>query len=176
MKSKPTTPNRENNCPTDSADAIDLDAILREIGESGPQRTRTWLLCTTIVLLASLPYMSYVFTAGQLDYRCAVPQCETLHEDDDVTSAVVDFAGVAWLHNAMPVTEDGRPARCERYRWVGENGADANASDNVYVKCGAASFNRSQVERCDRLVYAGDEVTIVKEVCIYYTDIAYVCD
>lgn len=167
MNSKSTTPREaEAEADADVADDaatsahIDLDAILVEIGESGADRLRNWLLWSAIVLFATLPYMSYVFTAGQQDYRCAVPQCEPLRDD----AVAADFGGAAWLRNAMPLAADGRPVRCERYRWLGD-GDDVAGGDAV--KCGAASsFNRSHVERCDRFVYDGDEVTIVKEVCI----------
>lgn len=137
---------------------IDLDEILVEIGETGRYRTVTWTLWCLLVLLSSLPYMSYIFTAGQLDYRCAVPQCERLRAD----SVAEDFAAATWLRYAVPFDRTGKPASCERYRYVG------GLTDGGQPECGETAFNRSQIEKCERFVYDTEEVTIVKEVCVRF--------
>lgn len=137
---------------------IDLDEILVEIGETGRYRTVTWTLWCLVVLLSSLPYMSYIFTAGQLDYRCAVPQCERVRAD----AVADDFAAATWLRYAVPFGPSGKPASCERYRYVGGETAGGQ------LECDEAAFNRSQIEQCEQgFVYDSDEVTIVKEVCVF---------
>lgn len=138
---------------------IDLDEILVEIGETGRYRTLTWTLWCTVVLLSSLPYMSYIFTAGQLDYRCAVPQCERLRTD----RVADDFAAEQWLRFAVPFGPSGKAASCERYRYVG------GLTDGGRPTCDERAFNRSHIEKCERFVYDSDEVTIVNEVRVRFT-------
>lgn len=48
---------------------IDLDGILEEIGEMGRYQVAHYVLLSVIVILTSSSYLSYIFTAGQLDYR-----------------------------------------------------------------------------------------------------------
>lgn len=48
---------------------IDLDAILVEIGETGRYQIALYATLCVLVMFTSNSYLSYIFTAGQLDYR-----------------------------------------------------------------------------------------------------------
>lgn len=48
---------------------IDLDAILVEIGEHGRYQIALYAVLCVLVLFTSNSYLSYIFTAGKLDYR-----------------------------------------------------------------------------------------------------------
>lgn len=143
-----------------AADAIDLDAILLEVGETGRYRIATWSLWCLIVVFGSLPYMSYIFTAGQLNYRCEVPQCESVGSDR--VAADGQFAA-DWVQHAIPHTHGGKMARCDQYQWVG-GGETGPGGGGGGIQCDAAAFNQSQLVRCTAFVFDSDEVTIGKEV------------
>lgn len=161
MPSKSATGDKTATAATvAAADAIDLDAILVEIGETGRYRWATWTLWSVIVVFSSLPYMSYIFTTGQQNYRCAVPQCEPIGAD---RIAAAGQYTADWVQHAIPHSRAGRMARCEQYQWVGggETGGPGGGDD---FRCDAAAFNQSHVVRCTEFVYESDEVTIGKEV------------
>lgn len=48
---------------------INVDSILVELGELGRYQLLQYFLLGVITLFTSLAYLSYIFTAGQLDYR-----------------------------------------------------------------------------------------------------------
>lgn len=142
---------------TATAAAIDLDTILLEIDARGRYRTHTCLMLGTVLLLSAVPLLSYIFTAGQLEYRCRVPQCD--RRDAEVFNDM-------WLPYAIPTTaaasgnasEGQRLSKCERFVYVGEgNGNDKGG-------CNASDFDRKRVEHCAEFVFETAEVTIVREV------------
>lgn len=135
----------------DAAATIDLDAILDELDERWQYRTYSWSLLSAVLLLASVPLLSYMFTAGQLNHRCRVPHCDAA--DDSMTPA--DFRP-SWLTNAVPRISDDPTvfSPCERFAYVGDGGSCANRS----------VFDQSLVERCSSIVYETAERTIGREV------------
>lgn len=48
---------------------VDVDSIQTELGELGRYQVQKYILFAVAVLLTSSAYFSYIFTAGQLDYR-----------------------------------------------------------------------------------------------------------
>ncbi|XP_058838024.1 organic cation transporter protein-like [Topomyia yanbarensis] len=128
-----------------SEDDIDLDGVLNEIGQFGRFQVRQYGLMIIPIIFNALFTLSYVFTAGNLDYRCKIPEC-----DDTVTSY-----HPAWLNNSVPF-KNGVPAQCERFRLI------ANTSLEDFY-CDADAFDRSTLAECSDFVYADDEVTIVKD-------------
>lgn len=64
-----------------------------------------------------------------------------------------------WIRDAVPF-RDTKPWKCKRYK------SSENASINNNIAC-ATAFSLHQVQNCEELVFATDEVTIVKEVCIF---------
>lgn len=160
-----------------SANRIDLDAILVEIGELGRYQIAQYCMLCALVIFTSTPYLSYIFTSGPLEYRyvwttldssfagcirlfstsrCRIPEIDSANSDGRITYAP------DWLPSAVPFTPDGQPERCGRYLSVE---ADSR-TDYAHLSCvSSVCFNRSQVDRCDEFVFATDEVTIVSAVC-----------
>lgn len=51
---------------------IDLDGIMVEIGELGKYQILNYVFLCVAVILTSSSYLSYIFTAGQVDYRLLI--------------------------------------------------------------------------------------------------------
>ncbi|XP_062559471.1 solute carrier family 22 member 4 [Armigeres subalbatus] len=129
-----------------SEDDIDLDGVLNEIGQFGRFQIRQYGLMVIPIILNAFFTLSYVFTAGNLNYRCEVPGC-----DNGPTAAFYP----EWLNNTVPIV-NGIPAQCERFRPI------TNASaDNLL--CDADEFDRRTIIQCDSFIYENDEVTIVND-------------
>uniref|UniRef100_A0A182J645 Major facilitator superfamily (MFS) profile domain-containing protein n=1 Tax=Anopheles atroparvus TaxID=41427 RepID=A0A182J645_ANOAO len=137
-KSAPTSPH-----------SVELEDILEEAGPFG--RFQLWQCGILLlpVIFTAFSNLCYVFTAGDVHYRCHVPECETAAE-------AVPFAP-DWLRAAIPYEE--LPAKCDRYQPLPRNVTD----ETVFV-CDADRFNQSVVERCSTLVFEDpSERTIVNE-------------
>lgn len=93
--------------------------------------------------------LSYVFTAGHVNYRCQIPVCE---------SNLTGDYNPNWINIAIPF-EDGKPKSCVRYKYL-------NATDNN--QCDAVNFDRNIEENCDKIFFDDYERTIANEVCIMY--------
>ena len=52
------------------------------------------------------------------------------------------------------------PSRCLRYGYID----DGNNGTGNEPYCTITNFNRSQIERCDKFVYATEEVNLINEV------------
>lgn len=139
---------------------IDLDAILVEIGETSRYQILHYVLFGVVVIFTSSSYLSYIFTAGQLDYRCKIPECDVTDRDGRI-----EFQP-AWLPLAVPFDNDasGMPDRCSRYRPIDAETAVLRRNGSAKAVCPATAFNQSTVMRCDEFVFASDEVTIVNAV------------
>lgn len=48
---------------------IDLDGILVEVGELGRYQLLNYVLLSVAVIMTSSSYLSYIFSAGQVNYR-----------------------------------------------------------------------------------------------------------
>lgn len=145
---------RSSSAAAASAPPIDLDAILDELDERWQYRTYSWSLLAAVLMLASVPLLSYIFTAGQLNHRCRVPQCDVAESSDGLGSA--EFQP-SWLTNAVPRRSDDPAAfsACERFAYVG------GSCDN------RSAFDQSLIERCPAFVYETPERTIGREVRVF---------
>ncbi|XP_058117668.1 solute carrier family 22 member 3-like [Anopheles ziemanni] len=131
---------------------IELEDLLAETGQFG--RFQLWQ-CTLLllpVIFTAFSNLCYVFTAGDVHYRCYVPECDT-------GSEVIPFAP-DWLRDAVPYGASSKlPAKCDRYQPLPGNGTDETA-----LACDASRFNRSAVERCSSFVFEDPtERTVVNE-------------
>ncbi|XP_018362951.1 PREDICTED: organic cation transporter protein-like isoform X2 [Trachymyrmex cornetzi] len=95
----------------------------------------------TLMLTAGFAF-SYVFTAGKVNYRCFVPECE--HSGNTTFEP-------SWLNFSAPII-DGVISGCTRY--VVQN----DHSDT----CTEASFT-NVTRDCDSWIYDSDEYTILNE-------------
>ncbi|CAG9769662.1 unnamed protein product [Ceutorhynchus assimilis] len=122
-----------------------LDAILIKLGDFGKYQIYVFTLVCVAVVLHSMVYIAYVFTAMDLDYRCRIPECD---------SPIIPEYQQPWLGNSIPYT-NRRPDKCSRYVPF--------KNDTGLNNCTLADFNMDIVERCQDFVYSGVEHTILKE-------------
>ncbi|RZC37106.1 solute carrier family 22 member 1 [Asbolus verrucosus] len=120
-----------------------LDSILVQLGDFGKYQSFMFGLVCLGVILHSGVHVAFVFTAMDLEYRCAIPGCDTIKPQFEPP----------WIKNAIPYTEDG-PSKCTRY--VANNATSFN-------NCSKDSDFVTLVERCDSFVYKTEEYSILQE-------------
>ncbi|XP_023709170.1 organic cation transporter protein isoform X4 [Cryptotermes secundus] len=135
--------------------AMDLDEVLDELKHFGKFQATNYLLLSVAILFAAMFEASFIFTAGDLNYRCRIPGCDgkeaTFRPD--------------WLQNAVPFYQhDGRsvPRRCLRYEPRNSSFLSENAELND-SSCSPESFDNNSVTSCEGWVYDGEETTILRE-------------
>ncbi|XP_050079873.1 uncharacterized protein LOC126567701 [Anopheles maculipalpis] len=137
---------RSENVMPQSEDDVDLDEVLQEIGQFGLFQMKQYGLMVLPIIFNALFTLSYIFTAGNLEYRCLVPECEL------PTTAVYN---PDWLNGSMPFHVD---ARCQRLQY------HTNDTDPFQIEeCSSEDFNPSDIVACDRFVFKSDETTIVRD-------------
>ncbi|KAM3955695.1 LOW QUALITY PROTEIN: organic cation transporter protein [Aphomia sociella] len=119
---------------TKHKDGVDLDSILSELGQFGRYQMLTYCFIMFPILFSAVYNGQYIFAAGNLQYRCEVPQCESSPE----------FVAGGWVW-ALP--ENG--GRCERLV-------------PLDTSCSADSFHVNETEQCTSWVYESNN-TIVGE-------------
>ncbi|KFB47856.1 AGAP012383-PA-like protein [Anopheles sinensis] len=131
---------------THSEDVIDLDRLLHEIGQFGLFQVRQYGLMILPIIFNAFFTLSYVFTAGNLNYRCLTPECE------DPATEVYD---VPWLNGTEVSQNDDR---CWRYKYVWNETA-------LPEQCTIAQDDQNSLIllQCDRFVFETDENTIVRD-------------
>lgn len=146
MTDKTSTINNSNNIDTNTY----LDTIFNELGSFGRYQIQNYLIFTLPIIFNGIFTLSYVFTAGDLNYRCQIPECEN-------TSNTV--YNPFWLYNAVPYV-DGDPEKCYRYQ---------NLATNVSLPIEFCPFERSNEVKCNQFIYEDEERTIVNDVSkIFY--------
>ncbi|VVC35894.1 Sugar transporter, conserved site,Major facilitator superfamily domain,Major facilitator, sugar [Cinara cedri] len=136
---------------------IDIDVLLEEVGEFGRyQKCYIFLLGLALLFTASST-LSFVFTTGDMNYRCLIPKC-----DSEMETVVYK---PPWLNWAVPFHEN-TPAKCQRY--AAKNPHDNDSLVLVLPQCQYNNFNKSSVEDCDEFVFeSGGESTIVSAFNIF---------
>ncbi|XP_058061097.1 organic cation transporter protein-like [Anopheles bellator] len=136
-----------------SASATDLDDLLEEVGRFGPFQLWQCTVLLLPVVFNAFSNLCYVFTAGDLHYRCHIGQCENGTANEPYSPP--------WLTAAVPFRDSSGtsvPAKCERYQALGSR------DEPEGFVCDAHHFNRSAIERCSELVYEDPtERTIVND-------------
>ncbi|XP_077294523.1 organic cation transporter protein-like [Arctopsyche grandis] len=128
--------------------AINLDAILMQLGQFGKFQLFNYMLIIVPVIFAACNNGNYIFSAGDLEYRCRIPECDPLENPILETD---------WLVNAMP--SSGDPRRCSRYATKNTTEIPDPGGQDV---CNPDLFNQSQIIKCEEWVY-GQGDSIVKE-------------
>ncbi|XP_061517658.1 organic cation transporter protein [Anopheles gambiae] len=128
-------------------DDVDLDGVLHEIGQFGRFQVRQYGLMVLPIIFNALFTLSYIFTAGNLEYRCLVPECE-----DPAT----DVYNPPWLNATWPglLHSDGR---CQRLQFI------SNDTRLPEGECTSDDFNTSAIIPCDAFVFQTEESTIVRD-------------
>ncbi|XP_034829228.1 organic cation transporter protein-like [Maniola hyperantus] len=113
---------------------IDLDDILLELGQFGRYQLKNYCLILIPIMFSAIYNSQYIFAAGNVPYRCKVPECEL---------DPPKFETNGWGNWALP---DGR-GRCERYVPVG-------------TSCAADSFHPTDTKQCSRWVYENHDTIV----------------
>lgn len=125
-------------------DSVDLDKVLEDIGGFGKYQIRRYLLISVLLIFATFPIISYVFTTHDFNYRCYIEGCE---------EAQPPIYHPRWLRDAVPYEGDA-PSRCLRYTQL----------EHMDGTCDNYTFDRSETIRCTDFVYENiDETTIAKD-------------
>ncbi|XP_011564028.3 organic cation transporter protein [Plutella xylostella] len=117
---------------------VTVDDILKMMGPFGRFNVLIFFLILLPVGMAGMYSSVYNFEAIDIDYRCAVPECQ----EDPST-----------LNFTIPQGLDGTFAKCTRY-------ASVNATNGTF--CGPQHFDLTSPVECDSYVYM-EEHSIVNE-------------
>ncbi|XP_059622392.1 organic cation transporter protein-like [Phlebotomus argentipes] len=123
---------------------FDLDLLIKQIGPFGKFQLINYLLICLPIALTAMYTLTFVFTAGDLDYRCRIPSCDT--EEPELKPDFLSFT--------TPMDGD-RFSMCEKFHHT------PNAT--IEDQCQADLFDRSRLENCEEFVYQNDETTILSE-------------
>ncbi|XP_069690607.1 solute carrier family 22 member 4-like isoform X2 [Periplaneta americana] len=142
----------------ESQESMDLDEILDELGHFGKFQLISFLLISFPIIFSATFALSYIFTAGDLNYRCHIPECEGMDTTFDTE----------WLRNAVPFQQDSTdvPSRCLRFAFLKEKalGFSENKTLQGYNDsvCTEKYFDRNTTVKCDKWVYE-EGITILRE-------------
>ncbi|XP_014213787.1 organic cation transporter protein-like [Copidosoma floridanum] len=114
---------------------------MQSIETFGKYQLTIYALITLPLILSAGFTLDYVFTAGEVKYRCLVPECE-----DPKTATI---GGKSWLNNSLA------PENCMRYP-ARVPAVTSDCSDPGF-------FDRNRTIPCDAWVYDPNEVTIHNE-------------
>lgn len=128
--------------------AFDLDQLIREIGPFGKYQLTNYLLICVPIMITTMYTLTYIFTGGDLAYRCKVAECDDVQLVSPLQSAFLNFT--------VPVESNGKWSQCTRFTSINDGGGDVG--DNL---CRAEQFNQSSVQKCEEFVYQSDEQTIL---------------
>lgn len=110
--------------------------LYREVGQFGKYQMLTISLLAFPSLICAFMAGDYIFTAGSLPTRCAVPECDGPNPEYSPD----------WILNAVPATASGFD-NCNRY---------VNITSSVIPPdgvCPASLFDRDIIVPCDSYVY-----------------------
>lgn len=87
------------------------------------------------------------------NYRCAIPECESVNNVNNV------MFNPDWLKYSVPFHENDRPDSCHRFEMAHTESVGGNS-------CRVDSFNRSAISHCGNgpKIFRTDEVSIVTKV------------
>ncbi|XP_043267859.1 solute carrier family 22 member 5-like [Venturia canescens] len=117
---------------------------IREIDAIGLYQVTMYFIIGIPLILSAAYSMGYTFTAGEVDYRCFVPECENSTHSELYPE---------WIDDAIPKT-NRKFESCTRYA--------VRDSTNGSSTCSASSFTMEK-QRCDAWVYDPSERTILNE-------------
>ncbi|XP_046978850.1 solute carrier family 22 member 3-like [Vanessa cardui] len=121
----------------ESDNKMEFETVLNnELGQFGMYQLINILLLAVPAAASGFMAGDYVFTAGRLPYRCAVPLCDQQPPD----------YSPEWILNAIPERSTGFED-CSRYATI------LNTTTLPNNTCSAELFNRSMIIPCDGFVY-----------------------
>ncbi|XP_072393158.1 organic cation transporter protein-like [Diabrotica undecimpunctata] len=125
----------------ETAQDYTLDSVLKQIGDFGKYQLFVFSVVIFGVVLHSAVHNAFVFTALDVSYRCAIPECDhngTTYEPD-------------WLPAAVPY-KNKLPEKCKRYEYTGVDGS-----------CNPEDFDHTKEISCSSYVYQTKEWSILQE-------------
>ncbi|XP_050424536.1 organic cation transporter-like protein [Adelges cooleyi] len=127
---------------------VDIDALLAEVGEFGRYQKFYMIILGLALLFTASSTLSFVFTTGDMNYRCYIGDCDPSSGQQYKAS---------WLNNTVPFNGE-TPSRCDRYKKI-------NKTEHT---CDASNFNRSSSIECNNFVFeSGGDTTIVSAFGIF---------
>uniref|UniRef100_A0A1B0DJC6 Major facilitator superfamily (MFS) profile domain-containing protein n=1 Tax=Phlebotomus papatasi TaxID=29031 RepID=A0A1B0DJC6_PHLPP len=112
---------------------FDLDLLIQQIGPFGKYQLLNFLLICIVVTITVMYTLTFIFTAGDLKYRCRIPECDMdkskLHE--------------TFLNFTTPI-DGNKFAMCHRFRHI------SNAT--VENQCQADLFDQNNTEDCSEFI------------------------
>lgn len=135
-----------------SVSSYALDDILRQIGKFGLYQLFVYFFICLGIILSSSYALSFVFTVGEVNYRCQIPECDNVKIGGDWSDIKYN---PSWLSKAVPFEKD-KPKPCVRYAFkINNTNVDSCASEN---------FDKSVEVICTDVIFDDYENTIVNEV------------
>lgn len=123
---------------------FDLDLLIQQIGPFGKFQLLNYLLICIPVTLTAMYSLVFVFTAGDLEYRCRIAECDA--DNPNLHASFMNFT--------TPIDGD-RFSMCQKFQHI-PNGTVEN-------QCQADLFDHNKVKDCSEFVYQDDETTILSE-------------
>ncbi|XP_050537515.1 solute carrier family 22 member 21-like isoform X2 [Daktulosphaira vitifoliae] len=115
---------------------MDIDDVLVTVG-MGRYQIMGCFLFGIVLLMSNVSPVAYIFTAGDLKYRCQVPGC------DDTSGQTELVYEPEWLKYTTPYREqNSHPYKCRRYSRVSyENETEGN-------QCIPSNYDQNSMESC----------------------------
>ncbi|VVC31714.1 Hypothetical protein CINCED_3A024130 [Cinara cedri] len=129
---------------------MNIDQTLISAG-MGRYQFISCLLFGIMILYTNITSVLYIFTAGDLKYRCEIPECDSLDRAKWIYEP-------DWLRFTTPYRSDtGKPQKCQRFARNHSSGTNTNL-------CERSEFDETATESCrDRWVFEDYENTIGTE-------------
>ncbi|XP_025416341.1 organic cation transporter-like protein [Sipha flava] len=129
--------------------SIDIDELLLEVGEFGKYQKCNLFLLGLALLFTASSTLAFVFTTGDMNYRCLIPECDS--ETEQTTPIYLP----EWLNQTVPF-QGNVPSKCLRY-------TKYNLTNH---RC--EGFNKSLSTECNEFVFVPNgEETIVSAFNIF---------
>ncbi|XP_075975361.1 organic cation transporter protein-like isoform X2 [Anticarsia gemmatalis] len=119
---------------------VDTELLMKELGQFKRFHLLNYVLASLTVFVAAIYATNYVFLAGDVPYRCVVPECESANSTEYTTP---------WLEGALP--PNAVDARCRR-----------RAPLDDQLPCGEGTAFSQDLHTCDSWLYQTN-FTIVSE-------------
>ncbi|XP_055687588.1 organic cation transporter protein-like [Lutzomyia longipalpis] len=137
-------PQESATSPSSDENKFDLDLLIDQIGPFGKFQLINYIIICIPICMAAMYTLSFAFTAGDLNFRCVIPECDAA--DPSYSEPFVNFT--------IPREKDGF-SFCKKFISI------ANASDGN--QCQPEFFDTSNAECCDEHVYEEGENAIINE-------------
>lgn len=127
-------------------DDCSLDSILTDIGQLGNYQIKYYMLLSIPMMFNAIFSLTYIFTAGSVEYRCNITECDT---------SITQY-NEPWINFTIPAD-----SQCTRYPSYDSS------------LCVSQNFDFEAAEKCSEYKVAEKELTISQEVRSKFASTAY---